>query len=207
MLCISKEKKLKHEKEKFQDTVQTYESICQEKFDQAKNILDLYKQYEILKRKNTKCRAECIKQCQRALKLSIERAGEQQSHGCEQLSKDEQMIEAAKEEERAAAKAELLNIHHLLSKSRSHLSLAPDDFTDTDATSSTTPKKTVALPSPSDDDYAAMWQSSSVQFPQLTGTIRAAVLRDDKHKHSHSFKKKKNLLLPKGVSASMTNHI
>jgi hypothetical protein len=58
-----------------------------------------------------------------------------------------------------------------------------------------------------------MWKSSSVQFPQLTGAIRTAVLSDDKYKHSFSFhqqqqkKDKRKLLVPKGVSASMTNHI
>ena len=197
---------MKIEKETFQDTVQTYDSICSEKFVQAKNILELYQHYEDIKEKNKKCEEGCIKQCQRALKLAITRTGEQQSRGSQQLSQDAQMIEAAKEQEQRAAKEELLNINAMLLRSRSQVLSASDSFNNSNSSS----LKKAGPPISEEEDeenYAAMWQSSSVQFPQLTGATRTAVLREEKHKHAYTFQKKKKLLLPKGVSASMTNHI
>lgn len=213
---------MKLEKEQFEDTVQTYDSICNEKFDQAKNVLDLYKEFELIKGKNKKIQAGCIKQCQRALKLAIERAGEQQSSGSQQLSQDARMIEEAKQREREAAEEELLSINAMLSRSKSQLSVPcnSDNSNSVSDSFSGSLKKTAAPPSEQgegeeEENYEAMWQSSSVKFPQLTGAIRTAVLRDDRHKHAYSFddkrsrknRSKKKLLLPKGVSASMTNHI
>jgi hypothetical protein len=202
LLCFSfsKEKKLRLEAEKIHETVHTYDSICKEKFTQAKNILHLHKNYESLKQKNTRGRVECIKKCQRALQLAIERATEQQSHGSERLSKDADMLAQLQARETAAAKAELLSISALLSQAKSsqHLSSASLGLP--------TNAREEEEESPS-ENYEAMWQSSRVQFPALTGSIRSAVLSDEKHRHAYSFKKKKKLLAPKGASASMTNHI
>mmetsp|Transcript_16326 Transcript_16326/g.30476 ORF Transcript_16326/g.30476 Transcript_16326/m.30476 type:complete len:432 (-) Transcript_16326:167-1462(-) len=189
----SKEKKLKFDKDKLQDTVQTFETICSDKYTQADYVLELYKKYETLKEKNSRSRKECIKTCQRALRLAITRATEQASAEGKELSKDEEARALEEEKEREAAKAELLNISSLLAKSTS-LPL-----------SSSQEVSARSVPS----DYDAMWQSSAVKFPQLTGTIRTAVLSDDRHRHSYTFgkKKSKKLLVPKGASASMTNHI
>ena len=147
-----------------------------------------------MKEKNRKYRLECIKKCQKALKLSIKRAIEQQTEGSQQLTKDDEALQKIREEEEAAAKAELLNINAMLTKTSTPPSIptstmSTEDHQDTPC-----------------EDYEAMWQSSKVKFPQLTGTIRNAVLREAKHKNSYSFGKKR-FLLPKGVSTSMTNHV
>jgi myosin heavy subunit len=196
----SKERKLKHEKEKVQDTVQTYESICEEKSTQAQNIIGLHQQYEMLKRKNSKIRTHCIKTCQRALRLAIARATEQATMGGNELSKDDEVRALEEQQEREAAKAELLNISNLLAQNKDqNQSESQLLLSETGASNSARSDSS---------DYDAMWQSSAVKFPQLTGAIRTAVLNDDRHRNSYTFgRKSKKFLLPKGVSASMTNHV
>lgn len=173
-----KERNITDSYDKVQEALETYESVCGEKFYQAKRILDMYDKYEILKEKNSRTRQESIRRCQKALQQSISIATElstKDSMSLAQKSEHEESIDFIEFESSANIKHDALNgIENKLSEDESN--------------------------------YEEMWKSSLVKFPQLTGTLRTAVLRSDKYKDSANFKPRKKLLLPREVSASMTYH-